>query len=479
MIQKVITKYGLAFHLAMLAALPSALAPLVSSSELGRVVLWLSFIGVLWIFIEPSIRKGEHLSVARMRVFAGIVRDPVAWFFLVMIFFAGVRWLNSGLGLVYDIEKVSWSVSEPAWSVFPSSVEDEGFLPFTVVAACAVVVLGLRHAVGLSARVSFGMTGAFVSGAGGVAVSVLACIGMNPFASDAVAGFGVVREPLFGALYGIWLFVALGAGAHAEQKGWSHARIVHCLTVGGNIAGLVFFAPPLVASSYLALAAIYALYCWIWVGRAGSKGAVAKNLVFTLLGVVGMVLAFLMFAPAEIKDSKLAGLDPSVAWKNEVHEADVALSGMAKRMWLKSPWSGVGLGAFRLQAPFVAQSEDWEVVPPNPARAINGYWNLLSERGSVICALVAVGIGLLIWSWVARGVEAFLHLRTDAEFDVFPFSCPPIVWIPLFFIPLVAVEGVFAPAFSVRTLFLAAAAALALATASFPRRSVDKQKEAS
>ena len=108
MIQKAITKYGLALHLAMLAALPSALAPFVSDHALGRTVLWLSFLGALWIFIEPSIRQGEHLSQARVRVLNGIVRDPVVWFFALLVFFTGVRWLNSDIELVYDSEKVSY-----------------------------------------------------------------------------------------------------------------------------------------------------------------------------------------------------------------------------------------------------------------------------------------------------------------------------------------------------------------------------------
>ena len=478
MIQKVITKYGLAFHLALLAALPSALAPFVSDHVLGRTVLWLSLMGVLWIFIEPSIRPGERLSQARYRVWTGLLRDPVVWFFVLFVILAGIRWLNSGIELAYDSEKVAWSVSEAAWPMLPASVGDLGFLPFCLAIASAVVVAGLRMALGFAARMSFGLIGSFIAGAGGWAASIVACVGIEPFVSDAAMGLGIVREPLLGILWGIWFLVALSAGAQAELRGWSWGRMVFSFAVGGNVVALVFFSPPIVSASYLAAGLLFVVYSWVWLGRAGSKGTVARNIVFALLGVALASFLFMSFVPETVKKAKLSGLDPNVAWSGEVHEADAALSGMAERMWLKSPWCGVGLGGFRLKAPFVAQNEDWEVVPPNPVRPINGYWTLLAERGNVVCGLLALGLGIMFWSWGSRCVEAFLFLRKEADSDVFPFSCPPVVLLPLIYVPLMAVEGVFASVFSVKTSLLAATAVLALATASFPRRpSGDKKKE--
>lgn len=478
MFQKAITKYGLAFHVAMLAALPSALAPFVSDQALGRAVLWFSLVTILWLFIEPSIRQGEHLSQARVRVWSGLLKDPILWFFALYSLLCLVRWLNSGVELVYDSEKVVWSLAEPSLTIFPASVKNVGFLPLSVAVACTVVVLGLRHAVGLAARISFGISGALIAGLGGWAASVAACLGWTPFVTDAAAGFGIVREPLAGALWGVWFLISLSAGAQAELRGWRRGRVLYSIAVGGNVAGLVFFSPPLVSALYLLVGLLFALYTWVWLGRSGSKGAVARNAVFCLLGVATAILLLMTFAPAPVKKAKVDGLDPSVAWRPSDHETNAALSGMAKRMWLEEPWCGVGLGAFRLKAPFVAQNEDWEVVPPNPVRAMNGYWTLLSERGNVMCGLFVVGVGLLFWVWGTRCVEAFTYLRGSADADVFPFSCPPIVWIPLLFVPLIAVEGVFDSVFSVRTLLLAAMAAMALATASFPRRpSGDKQKE--
>jgi hypothetical protein len=478
MIQKAITKYGLAFHLAVLAALPSALAPFVPDVALGRMVLWLSVIGALWVFVEPSIRQNEHLSQARSRVWGAFLYDPVFWFFVLLAVMACIRWLNSGVELAYDPEKVVWKVAEPAWSIFPASSGDAGFLPFAVSVACLVLVAGLRHAVGLAARISFALTGAFIAGVGGWAAAIAACAGRMPFVADAASGFGVLREPLMGAVWGVWFLVTVSAGAQAELRGWRRGRIVHCLAAGGNAVGLVFFSQSYVSAAYLAAGLLFAIYSWVWMGRSGSKGAIARDFIFGVLGVALASFLLMAFAPEKVKTSKFTGFDPSVVWRDEIRDADKALSGMARRMWLQEPWCGVGLGGFRLKAPFVAHNEDWEVVPPNPVRAVNGYWTLLAERGNVMCGLFAVGLGLMFWAWGSRCVEAFLHLRKDADSDMFPFSCPPIVWTPILFIPLIAVEGVFASVFSVGTLLLAAMAVLALATASFPRRpSGDKQKE--
>ena len=102
MFHRLITKYGLATHLALLASLPPALLPFLSERHLGLTIFWLSALAGLWILLEPSILAGEHLSTARGRVRHDMVRDPLFWFFLAAVVFAGLRWLNSGISMHYD-----------------------------------------------------------------------------------------------------------------------------------------------------------------------------------------------------------------------------------------------------------------------------------------------------------------------------------------------------------------------------------------
>ena len=85
MFPRLITRYGLATHLALLASLPFALFPFLSASRLAEVVFWLSGIAFLWLIVEPSMRAGEHLSIARRRVLGLMLRDVAFWFSLFAI----------------------------------------------------------------------------------------------------------------------------------------------------------------------------------------------------------------------------------------------------------------------------------------------------------------------------------------------------------------------------------------------------------
>lgn len=472
MIQKAITKYGLAFHLAILAAIPSSLAPFVSEQALGRVVLWLSLFAALWIFFEPSIRPGEHLSLARMRVCASIVRDPIVWFFWVYILLVGIRWLNAGMEMAYDPEKVAWVVSEPALSIFPGSVDGVGFMSFAVSVGGMVLVAGLRHAVGLGARSSFALTGSFFAGLGGLATAVCACVGIEPFVKDAMQGFGIIRAPAIGSLFGIWLLIGIGAGVLAEARNWKRGRIFFIAAIGGNVAGVIFFSPPLVAAAYLLVAILFAIFCLVWLGRVSSKGAVARIFSFILMGALVPTFLIMAFTSPEFKNAKFKFLDPTVAWDAKTSNANSVLSEVSKRLWLADPWRGAGLGAFKLKVPFIVHKEEWDAIPPNVERSVNGYWTILAERGNVMCALFALGLGLMLWAWCSSGAQAFIAIRRNQDADAFPFACSPEVWLPLLFAPLLAVESVFTSVCSLNTLPLAIVTALALAAASFPRRHV-------
>ena len=103
MFPRLITRYGLATHLALLASLPFVLFPFLSTSRLAEVIFWLSGITFLWLVVEPSMRAGEHLSLARRRVFGALVRDVAFWFIIVLLVISYVRYLNSGVTADYSL----------------------------------------------------------------------------------------------------------------------------------------------------------------------------------------------------------------------------------------------------------------------------------------------------------------------------------------------------------------------------------------
>ena len=82
MFPRLITRYGLATHLALLASLPFVLNPFLSESTLAEVIFWLSGLAFLWLLVEPAMRAGEHLSIARRRVLSSLVRDIAFWIFV-------------------------------------------------------------------------------------------------------------------------------------------------------------------------------------------------------------------------------------------------------------------------------------------------------------------------------------------------------------------------------------------------------------
>ena len=101
MILKIVSKYGLAAHLGLLAAFPIALSQFLDADTLGCVLLWLSLFAAIWVFFNPSVRLGEHSADARMRVFVSTVRDPAFYFFVVAIV-RGHKRDARALGYVYE-----------------------------------------------------------------------------------------------------------------------------------------------------------------------------------------------------------------------------------------------------------------------------------------------------------------------------------------------------------------------------------------
>jgi hypothetical protein len=78
-------------------------------------------------------------------------------------------------------------------------------------------------------------------------------------------------------------------------------------------------------------------------------------------------------------------------------------------------------------------------------------------------------LGLLIWFWIARLVEAIASLRGNDDAEILPFACPPVVWTAPFFIALAAAVLFFSHAFASISIVFAFVAPLALSAASFPR----------
>ncbi len=544
MFPRLITRYGLAAHLALLASLPFVLFPFLSESALSEVIFWLSGLAFLWLLTEPSMRAGEHLSIARRRVLGSLVRDVAFWFFLCVLAVASIRYANSDVALAYVQDE--WTIREPSSPGLPASAGSAGLLPLAVLTGMSVVVLGIRHGIGLTGRISFGMTASFVMGIGGLAMVVCACMQVPSFMGAAKAHLleGPFWSPFWGPGFGAWLICALAFGAQAEARKWGASRVPFCLAVAGNASGLLFFSPPPVSTVFLIVAALVEVFCLAYLGRAGSMGACARNFVFMLLGFATPFFFMSALLPDEIEFDNCVRKVGNVTEKvkepvqniyavkaggflaigKELSEGyralSPALSGIAKTVWKKHPWYGVGVGAFRLHVPFIATKEDmklfqrhkddwrtllisqqmkesskrarearekgkepssefdWAAVRPynrNPVCAFNSYWTFLAERGLLGVALAVLGLGVLVFSYVARLVQAVLYLRTQDDADVVIFACPPIVWATPFAVALLLVLALYEPVFEIAPMLLVCAVPLAVAAASFPKKPTPRQ----
>ena len=468
MILKIVSKYGLAAHLGLLAAFPIAFSLFLDANTLGCVLLWLSLFAAIWVVFNPSVRPGEHSTDARTRVFVAIIRDPAFYFFVLAIGFAVIRWLNSGIALWYDAEQSVWSVKQAAAPNMPASTLDAGFLPMTVTVALGVIVIGVRHALGLSARIFCGLTAVFLVGVGGLVASVYASLGTYPtFLQAARATF--VHTPFGGTPFGVFLVLAIAFGMAAECRKWSYARIPYVIAVAGTASGLVFFAPPAAVCVYLLAMLLFALFAFTYCARVGSMGGFARAAVLTVMGLSIPALLIMALAVPDLQQFKLEGLDLEKAVPVEYALLKDTLSRISKAMWLERPWCGTGVGAFGLHVPFLAVKADWSVLPPHATNAISGYWTLLAERGIVGCSLLAVGLGILLWSWGARLVEAFLYVRGNDEMDAFIFACPPVVWTAPIVVGLAVAELFYSNAFASPAAVFAFTVPLVLSAASFPR----------
>ena len=505
MFPRLITRYGLATHLALLASLPFVLFPFLSEARLAEVIFCLSGITFLCLLVEPSMRAGEHLSIARRRVLGSLVRDVMFWFFILAIAVSFVRYFNSGVAADYRVEQGSvkgvspdyrairakfpsdpaarrtwldeadsdvglraragaivmleevftnandsalgrfkakvnnvtdlqakgfyrelaalggkvkdataldqprftrwlrepvakgeWFVREPEYVELPASAGSAGLLPLAVIVGVCVVVLGIRHGIGLAGRISFGLTASFVMGLGGLAMTLCSLLQVPAFMGAAKVDFleGPFRDPFWGPGFGAWLICAIAFGAQAEARKWGASRVPFCLAVAGNSCGLLFFSPPPVSTVFLIVAALAAVFCLAYLGRAGSVGAGARSFVMMVIGFASplfflsllneiefvdekrdadrkTVMETVVVPPQDIYSVKAGGFLAVDKGQSEVYvKLAPMLTEMAKTVWKKHPWYGAGTGAFRLHVPFLvtkdqqksfrsAKSDDW------------------------------------------------------------------------------------------------------------------------
>ena len=453
--QKILSKYGLAAHLAFVAVAPLFLFPFCGADWTARALLWLTGLAFVWLVMEPSRRSGEMLYDARLRVLSELVRDPLFWLTVCFAALAAARWANGGIRMAYDSELARWYLLEAACGILPGCADPPaGFLTFAIAIALVVLIAGCRHALGKSARISFLFTYALLAGVASVtAVSVSAFGGPEAAALTRCA----LEEGSFaGSAFGVAFLCGIVVVAGGLECRWNRYFLLFVFAVGANGAGLYFFAPPPVILVYLVAALLTLLVVIVYVLFTQGSTGTLKSLAAVILAA-GVTALFIMgMASAELNAARTAFPDDGLL-PDSYLQVRRLLSDIAVKVWKEHPWLGTGLGSFGLDVKFNLTPADWKLFTGSPACALNGWWQLLAERGIVGGICFAAAVGFLAFTFVRRLVFGFRK----------PFFHPSC-WLGPTVLAAVVTETFVDASFLRPDLILAVGAVLALSGSSLP-----------
>lgn len=455
--QKVIAKYGLAAHLAILAVAPLFLFPFFGDESIAVTLLWLSLPATVWAFMQPSVRRGEMLHNARARVVSNVVRDPLFWVLLVAVVFCGLRALNSGVKIVYDAEISKWFVASPAFTLLPASSGDAGFLPFAGSLATMVLIIACRHALGRSARQAYFLVASAMAGAAAALALFMANMG-SPAAAVAVK-CPYMELSFVGVAFAVHAVCGVVATVSAIESKWNRVIPLLILSVGCTAAGAFAFAPSYVSGIFLIAWLVtfgYSFFYALCILRGAAEFKMLIVLVVSLLG--GWVLVA-MTVPSSVMSSRVDAFIGRAFFPEWYDAARNAASALALKAWMSNPWTGTGVGSFGLDIRFNASPADWAVLPRGLVAPPFGWLKLLTERGIAGAAMVALPLILMVVTYVARLV-GWLFLRMAPQ---------PGCWVAPAVVLAVVATGFFDCSYLRVDVLMAVAAVLALSASTFPK----------
>lgn len=393
--QKLIAKYGLAAHLALLAVAPQFFSL--------AATIWLAALSACWLFLEPSRVGDESLSAARLRVLKAVALDPLFWIMLLLAVVAAIRMANGGVGPWYDAENEVWAMRGASVEFLPGSVDGCGRMEFAACLALLVVLQGCRHALGRAARSAFLLVFSALSGVAAVALCIEAAVGNAAVLSAMECSF--FNPSYSGVYFGIALLAGISAFSLGLQRGWYRSLFLYVFGVAGNAAGMFAFLPPVMALVFAFAALLLIVYCAAWNFVVSHPG---ESLVF-IIGTIGLLLASAALTmtalPSELVSLKLAPFAGEEGFLPEsffsVHSL---LSRLSLDIWKEHPWLGLGVGSFADGVRFIASPEDLAAIPPLQKAPFGIHWMVLAERGSIGAFLLLAPMAVLLASYVRLAV---------------------------------------------------------------------------
>jgi uncharacterized membrane protein len=446
-VQRFISKYALAAHLALAAVAPLPLMRYFDGSLAATSMLWLSGFALVWTLLSPSVFSGERMNDARRRILRSMFSDPLVWVMLLLVLVSGVRALNGGIKMAYDAEAMIWSIAPATFPLLPGTVDGCGYLPFAVSFSVAVLMIACRHALGKAARMAFCFAASTFAGIFAVMELLNAGAGASP---DTPA-------------YGVYLLTGTIALAAAFEFRWNRIMLLFVFSIGANAAGLFAFSAPLAIVAFLAAELVVVGYVFFYTHATLRQAAEFKLLVVFGISVAVGVFAALSLIPQEVLNSKVASILEWKLFEENFFEVRGVLSDIAFRSWKVHPWLGSGLASFPLDVRFFATDDDWLILVSERSEALNGYWHLLAERGIVGVAMLALPLIILTVHFLIAMVRGIMAFRLPH----------PSAFIGILTLAAIVATAFFDVSFLRPEIMAAAAFALAVSTKSFPKERLD------
>ena len=457
--QRLIAKYGLAAHLALLAVAPLFLFPFFADGIVTVTLLWLSLLSALWMVLEPSMRAGEGLSDSRRRVAKAILRDPLFWILLAVIAFSGFRALNTGIALSYNAETAAWYVSDQVFPLLPGSVEGSGGLPFSAAVAFSVLVMSGRHSLGRAARQFFLLMSSSLAGLAAVICLLLLRLGASGWMRTLLPSSEGFECSFAGFVFGLYLIAGLISLVAVFEQNWSKALAPAALAIGGTLAGAVAFTPPYLSMAIVAVGLLTLIYVLAFSSRFFRAAELFKIVLFSIAALLLGGLFVAVVLPWGVWAERLSLLPEYKFFPDQFWKVREGLSAIAFKTWISHLWLGTGVSSFPLYFRIHAQAADWELLPRGVSAVANGWWLLLAERGVVGLMLFVLPFAFLLFTYVRRLIGGISRWELPS---------PTCLVAPLVLLLFVAAAFVDCSPLRVEVL-LVTGSLMAISAASFPR----------
>jgi hypothetical protein len=406
MMQKLLTKYWLAFQLVVLFGAVSL--GIFSKETNGSIyLLWLSLFAVEALLLLPTVFKEEAIMDARKRVLRSLEGDSFTYVGLVLLGIVGMQWMNSGCSLVYLPDADVWKFSLPPVEWLPYSVQP---VPARALLSLVVAIfaggLVIRNGLGKGGKRFFLEAATIMSGMMAAYAVYQSLIGV-PFYTKWASNPGACNP---GTFFAFWFLISLGRDLSSSNSQvtplktalwWGFAFV-------GNLVGFLQFSSALGLLVYVFIGVVLIIYrISILVSQ---RVQAIKQFRFVLgIGVaVSLVTCSIMFlVPHSPVIPKIMGLTEASSFEQMIASRNFRMNA-AFKMWEGAPWTGVGANGFSQYLGTVIEDSEWKKLKRDKQFVWNDAFQFLCEWG-------VIGTGVLSAMIITMLIPLFVRMRNLFE----------------------------------------------------------------